>query len=71
MLHHNPGLLTLEQACDFLGGDRPLSRTTFWRGIRDGHFPKAVQIGNSKRWLKSELAAVIERAAAARPAVRS
>lgn len=43
-----------------------VSKTTFWRRVKDGTVPKPVKIGASTRWPQSEILAVIERAKAAR-----
>jgi len=43
-----------------------VSKTTFWRLMKDGTVPRPVKIGASSRWPQSEILAVIERAKAAR-----
>jgi len=43
-----------------------LSRTTRWRLIRDGQFPKPIPISNSRKaWLESEIQEWIRRKVAA------
>ena len=58
-------------ACELIGGrNSPISRATLWRGIRSGRYPQPLKIGaGSNRWRSSELVAVVEAAAAARPQV--
>jgi prophage regulatory protein len=42
----------------------PVSRTSFYQGIRDGIYPKAVRLGKrTSVWRISELMRVIERGA--------
>lgn len=58
-------------ACQILGGENsPLHRSTLWRGVKKGRFPAPIKIGlGTNRWRASELVAVVETAAAARPQV--
>lgn len=51
-------------ACRILGGENsPIHRSTLWRGVNDGRFPRPIKVGAStNRWSRSELTAVIERA---------
>lgn len=55
-------------ACRIIGGEiTPIHRSTLWRGINTGRYPKPLKIGPStNRWRVSELVGVLERAAAAR-----
>ncbi|MEI9417559.1 helix-turn-helix transcriptional regulator [Mesorhizobium sp. Cs1321R2N1] len=55
-------------ACRLIGGSStPIHRSTLWRGINAGRYPKPLKISAStNRWRVSELAAVVEKAAAAR-----
>jgi predicted DNA-binding transcriptional regulator AlpA len=57
-------------ACRILGGEaNPIHRSTLWRGIKSGRFPKPIKIGPAtNRWSAAELTAVVERAIAAREA---
>jgi prophage regulatory protein len=42
----------------------PVSRSSFYQGIRDGIFPRAVKLGKrASAWRMSELMRVIERGA--------
>lgn len=58
-------------ACKVIGGENtPIHRSTLWRGINLGRFPKPLKIGpGTNRWRVSELVAVLERAAAKRDQV--
>ncbi|MFP1631219.1 helix-turn-helix transcriptional regulator [Zhengella sp. ZM62] len=58
-------------ACKIIGGtETPIHRSTLWRGINAGRFPKPLKIGpGTNRWRVSELVAFIERAAAERDEV--
>ncbi|WP_127088301.1 helix-turn-helix transcriptional regulator [Aquabacter cavernae] len=41
-------------------GPIPVSRATWWRGIKDGRFPRPVHIGQRLRvWRESEILALI------------
>ena len=55
-------------ACRILGGEQsPIHRSTLWRGINAGRYPKPLKVGPStNRWITGELQAVHERAAAER-----
>ncbi|MHA6644578.1 helix-turn-helix transcriptional regulator [Mesorhizobium sp. A623] len=55
-------------ACHIIGGENtPIHRSTLWRGINAGRFPKPLKIGaGTNRWLKRELIAILDKAAAAR-----
>ena len=47
------------------GGLIPISRTSFYQGIRDGIYPKAVRLGKrTSAWRMSELLRVIQRGGA-------
>lgn len=69
-MHQNdiPDLVDETMACRILGGsETPIHRSTLWRGINAGRFPKPLKIGvASNRWRTSDLVDVIDRAAAAR-----
>jgi predicted DNA-binding transcriptional regulator AlpA len=36
------------------------SRTTIWRNVRDGKFPQPIKIGDSTRWIESEVDAWLD-----------
>jgi predicted DNA-binding transcriptional regulator AlpA len=57
-------------ACRIIGGENtPIHRSTLWRGINAGRYPKPLKIGpGTNRWRVSELLAVLEKAAAERDA---
>ena len=52
-------------ACRIIGGDEtPIHRSTLWRGIGAGRYPKPLKVGpGTNRWRVSELVAVLEKAA--------
>lgn len=69
-MHQNafPDLVDEATACQIIGGENtPIHRSTLWRGINAGRYPKPLKIGpGTNRWRVSELVAVLERAAAER-----
>jgi hypothetical protein len=34
-----PRLGTIEAACKLIGGDKPIHRVTYWRGVKRGIYP--------------------------------
>lgn len=45
-------LVSIKDACDVIG----VSRTTLWAKIRDGEFPRPIQVGpGRKAFLQSEI----------------
>jgi predicted DNA-binding transcriptional regulator AlpA len=50
-----PDLLDIDSVCAFLGGTKPVDRSTVWRKVRQGLIPKPVP--ELKRWVRSELEA--------------
>tara|TARA_R110002072_G_scaffold73998_2_gene175613 strand:- start:782 stop:991 length:210 start_codon:yes stop_codon:yes gene_type:complete len=50
------------EAADILG----CSKSTFWRRVADGTFPKAIKIGGLTRWSQIEISQVVEEAKACR-----
>jgi predicted DNA-binding transcriptional regulator AlpA len=55
------------EALQILGGSKPISKHTLYRGIAAGRFPRAVRIGpNLVRYVRAELEAVVRDAIAAR-----
>lgn len=36
---------TIEEACAFIGGARPIHYATYWRGVKNGVYPAPVAIG--------------------------
>ncbi|MBZ9710550.1 hypothetical protein LB543_28025 [Mesorhizobium sp. ESP7-2] len=69
-MHQNafPDLADEATACQIIGGENtPIHRSTLWRGINAGRYPKPLKIGPStNRWRVIELLAVLDRAAAER-----
>jgi predicted DNA-binding transcriptional regulator AlpA len=61
-------LIDESAACRVLGGEHtPIHRSSLWRGIGAGRYPKPLKVGPStNRWSKAELLEVLDRAAAAR-----
>ena len=68
-------LVNEAEACAIIGGRKtPIHRSTFWRGIESGRYPRAVKVGpNTNRWDRRKLAKVIENAASTgiRPATNA
>jgi len=54
--------------CQLIGGElTPIHRSTLWRGIAAGRYPKPLKIGPSlNRWKVGEVRGVVAAAAAAR-----
>ena len=66
----NPDLVDEKTARAVLGGNRPISKATLWRGTKSGKYPAPIKVGpKSNRWIRAELAAYIEKMAARRDAV--
>lgn len=63
-----PDLVDESDACTILGGVRsPIHRSTLWRGIDAGRYPRPLKVGPStNRWRRDELVAVLNKAAAER-----
>ena len=62
-------LLDVDAARRFIGGTKPISRTTLWRGVKSGRYSKPVNVGeNTVRFQRSKLQADIDRLAAERDA---
>jgi predicted DNA-binding transcriptional regulator AlpA len=40
----DPDFLTIEDTCAIIGGSRPISHATFYRGVKAGRFPKPERI---------------------------
>lgn len=38
----------------------PLSRSTFWKGVREGRFPRPVKVGAASLWRVEDVRACIE-----------
>jgi predicted DNA-binding transcriptional regulator AlpA len=62
-------MLDIDGLCRLLGGSRPLSQTTIYRGIKAGHLPPAIAITPGvRRWRRSEVMAALAAKAASRSA---
>jgi predicted DNA-binding transcriptional regulator AlpA len=61
-------LVVESTACRIIGGSNtPIHRSTLWRGIQAGRYPKPIKVGpSSNRWRVGELRAIVDQAAAAR-----
>ena len=67
--HTTPRKLIDEaRVCQIIGGDEtPIHRSTLWRGIQAGRYPKPIKVGPGlNRWDEAEAYATIEQAAEAR-----
>lgn len=51
-------LIRDSEACKIIG----CSKSSFWRRVADGTFPRPVKIGGLSRWLKADILNVIEQA---------
>jgi predicted DNA-binding transcriptional regulator AlpA len=62
-------LIDEASACRILGGSRPISKHTLYRGIAAGRFPRGVRMGpNTVRYVRAEIEAVVQAAIAERRA---
>ncbi|MDJ1464947.1 AlpA family phage regulatory protein [Nitratireductor sp. GZWM139] len=70
-MQHIAELVDEATACKIIGGENtPIHRSTLWRGINAGRFPKPLKIGpGTNRWRTCELIAFLEKAAAERDEV--
>lgn len=61
-------LVNVDIACQIIGGkNSPIAAATLYRGIKSGRFPSPLKLGpGTARWRRSELQAVLDKAAAAR-----
>lgn len=51
------------------GAETPIHRSTLWRGIKAGRYPKPLKVGpGTNRWRDDELVAVVKAADQARAA---
>lgn len=68
MAYPSEDLVPLTVACELLGGSTsPLNPSTLYRGIKSGRYPAPLKLGpGTARWRRSELMAVLNRAADAR-----
>ncbi|MGI6444622.1 MAG: helix-turn-helix transcriptional regulator [Candidatus Ozemobacteraceae bacterium] len=56
------GLLRLKQVLLFV----PVSRSTFWNGVKSGRFPKPIKNGRCTFWTAESIRTLIETMAAER-----
>jgi hypothetical protein len=65
----NPRLGSIDAACQMIGGDRPISKPTYYRGVKRGIYPAPVKVGpNTSRVDLDKLAATLREMACAPPA---
>jgi predicted DNA-binding transcriptional regulator AlpA len=72
---HSPVCLELideATACQIIGGTKPISKYSLYRGIAAGRFPRAVRVGpNAVRYVRTEVEGVVRAAIAERTAPSS
>lgn len=54
-------LMTVDEVAQMLA----IAPNTVWRHARNGHLPRPIKIAGATRWRRTEIEAVIEKAAAA------
>ena len=57
------GFVRLNQICNYKGtpGIIPVSKSSWWSGVRDGRFPKPVKLGKrTTAWRVQDIRALIE-----------
>jgi predicted DNA-binding transcriptional regulator AlpA len=56
-------MFNVNEVCAFFGGaNSPVDRSTLYRGIRAGHFPRAIKVGpKMSRWRRSDCQAALDR----------
>jgi predicted DNA-binding transcriptional regulator AlpA len=61
-------LVPITVACEIIGGKTtPITPSTLYKGVKAGRFPAPLKLGpGTSRWRRSELLAMLDRAAAAR-----
>ena len=45
MTDHAPRLGTIGAACQMVGGDKPISPASYYRGVKRGLYPAPVRVG--------------------------
>jgi predicted DNA-binding transcriptional regulator AlpA len=59
-------MLTIKAACEYLGGNRPIDPSTYYRGVKNGIYPAPVKVGpNTSRVSKNSLRSVRDQLIAA------
>jgi predicted DNA-binding transcriptional regulator AlpA len=62
-------LITEKEACAIIGGSKPISRFSLYRGIAENRYPRGVRVApNSVRYNRAEYVACIRSMIAARSA---
>lgn len=61
-------LVPITIACQLIGGkETPITASTLYKGIKSGRFPAPIKLGpGTSRWRRSEIIAMLEKAAADR-----
>ena len=55
-----PPRVTIEKACEIIGGDQPIHPTTYYRGVQAGIYPQPDRVGpNISRVNTAKLLAAI------------
>jgi predicted DNA-binding transcriptional regulator AlpA len=39
-MEDSPNYITIKEACALIGGSKPISHATFYRGVKAGRYPK-------------------------------
>jgi predicted DNA-binding transcriptional regulator AlpA len=59
-MQDNPDYITVKEACALIGGTKPISHATFYRGVKAGRFPKPEHVSpNVVRVRRAVLIAVL------------
>lgn len=57
---NSPRLGSIEAACKLVGGDKPISASTYYRGVHRGTYPAPIKVGpNTSRIDLDKLSAVL------------
>jgi predicted DNA-binding transcriptional regulator AlpA len=57
----NPDFLSIKECCALIGGDKPISAATFYRGIHAGRFPPPEHPSPGiSRWRRAKLIEALE-----------
>jgi hypothetical protein len=60
-----PPLVSADLACTIIGGDKPINKSTLYRGVKQGLIPAPIHPSPGiSRWVTAELLAAIKRKAA-------
>ena len=60
MTQSEDAMLSINEVCRLVGGDKPLDKSTIYRWVRAGKFPKPKRIGpRLTRWSKADCLAAL------------